>query len=484
MKIDIAVAAGASRGVGGRGVDGEAEAPSPPFERRAAPSAAELLRMMNISSHLSIFFSAPMDAVEISFSGRRASELGITAAITVQDNYEVALEQIGTRRALLEQYLSDQTVRSGHGRTEVPRMRYTCGEGHEPSEGECNACDANHYKASLGNGTCTPCPSNSFTSTNMSLLTSVEVCRCARGSRPSTSDDNRNSTYDNETAAGKTSQLPPGKVSYDTRIPYWVGRLECINGLEEEEVKLASEIVTNVVASVIAVQIAATVATSIATSVTTTVGASVGGGITSSSGSLAQSARGSMALVTQVQFLSKTGRIGGSNGSAALSTFSGGFDWANYKLGISMLGDSNNKTGAAEKRRTDGVNGDRRQKKGKGSGDDEDGEDSEDGAGEVECSWDTVGRESVETIITCLLCLFVVFCLRSSLCYILEHVLHRQVSDFLALLLFIYSSFVCTHTRTHTHAHTHTRTHARTHTHTHTHTHTDSFVYTFVRVCR
>ena len=36
----------------------------------------------------------------------------------------------------------------------------------------------------------------------------------------------------------------------------------------------------------------------------------------------------------QVQFLSQTGRVGGSRGSSAMRGFSGGFDWANYRLGL------------------------------------------------------------------------------------------------------------------------------------------------------
>lgn len=52
-------------------------------------------------------------------------------------------------------------------------------------------------------------------------------------------------------------------------------------------------------------------ATTVAASVTTTVATSVGGGVGSSSG-LSQGARGSMALITQVQFLAQTGKIGGT----------------------------------------------------------------------------------------------------------------------------------------------------------------------------
>lgn len=52
------------------------------------------------------------------------------------------------------------------------------------------------------------------------------------------------------------------------------------------------------------------VATTVAASVSSTVASSVGGSVGSSSG-LSQGARGSMALITQVQFLAQTGKIGG-----------------------------------------------------------------------------------------------------------------------------------------------------------------------------
>jgi len=41
---------------------------------------------------------------------------------------------------------------------------------------------------------------------------------------------------------------------------------------------------------------------------------------------------GSVALISQVQYLNVAGKIGGSNASKSLATFSGGFGWANMEV--------------------------------------------------------------------------------------------------------------------------------------------------------
>lgn len=54
-------------------------------------------------------------------------------------------------------------------------------------------------------------------------------------------------------------------------------------------------------------------------------------------------------------------------------------------------------------------------------------EESEESAG-VDCSLDA-GRESLEIVLTCILCLLGTFLLRSAFCYLIKHVLNRKIND-------------------------------------------------------
>ena len=78
-----------------------------------------------------------------------------------------------------------------------------------------------------------------------------------------------------------------------------------------EEAKVLSQQASIVVASVIAGSVAASLA-----------GAGAGGG--------------AMAVIGQVQTLSQLGKVGGGEGSSAMSQFSEGFSWANFELPVSI----------------------------------------------------------------------------------------------------------------------------------------------------
>ena len=102
-----------------------------------------------------------------------------------------------------------------------------------------------------------------------------------------------------------------------------------------------------------------------------------------------------------------------------------GFDWANYKFeSVCFVGCANEtsdgSTSSTQSRRA-------KKKKSDGEGDDSvtAGEDENGGA----CSgWDAVQSE-LDSIITCALCLMAVWVFRSALCYLLEHVMKRPISD-------------------------------------------------------
>lgn len=93
-----------------------------------------------------------------------------------------------------------------------------------------------------------------------------------------------------------------------------------------------------------------------------------------------------------------------------MKQFSSDFEWANYKIGI--LG-------------RDGL---RRQGKSKGKSSAVDTSDAGLDGEEVDCSWNT-GQESAEPFILCVVCLLAVFTLRSSICYVIEHILRRPIPD-------------------------------------------------------
>ena len=97
-----------------------------------------------------------------------------------------------------------------------------------------------------------------------------------------------------------------------------------------------------------------------------------------------------------------------------MKQFSNGFEWANYKLGLGPPG----------RNESEGV---RRQSKSKGKAGvstSEAGSEDED----IDCSWNA-GKDSAEPFMTCLVCLLAVFTLRSSICYVLEKILRRPISD-------------------------------------------------------
>jgi hypothetical protein len=248
--------------------------------------------------------------------------MDVESTINVIDDREAAVDKSAAMITNLQKFMSTESLL-----VSVSSMEMTCGQGHEPvgSASDCKRCDPNHFKHLLNNSYCTPCPEESYSPEDKwNRAFSVEVCRCVNG------------------------RLPVGTVNVTSQASanesdvYWLGELVCSPIWQEQAQKLMTDVSIEVIASVIAVQVAAGVLASVSTSIVTTVGASSASSVSlSSSGrALSQSARGSLALVTQVQFLAMTGRVGGSKGSKTMRSFSKDFEWANYKLGISFFGPS------------------------------------------------------------------------------------------------------------------------------------------------
>jgi hypothetical protein len=193
----------------------------------------------SIRFHLARFFSTSLIQVQVFASRSRQSSLELSSTVTVKDDHDIAVSQQNLRRSNLELFLS-----TGARRIVILRMSYTCGEGHEPAQNtsSCRPCSLNHYKGSLGNELCVACPPGAVSQENTSLEAfSVEVCRCAPGSRPSTSLTNGS------------------EPSLNISSSYWTGKLDCMTGLEEATVEQVSGVLTDIVASIVAIQIASTV---------------------------------------------------------------------------------------------------------------------------------------------------------------------------------------------------------------------------------
>ena len=203
----------------------------------AMPETEDVISSIRL--HLAQFFSTSPIQVQVFASRSRRSSLQLSSTVTVKDDHDIAVSQQNLRRSNLELFLS-----TGARRVVIMRMSYTCGEGHEPAQNtsSCRPCNLNHYKGSLGNELCVACPAGAVSQQNTSLEAfSVEVCRCAPGSRPS---------------AALTNASEP---SLNISSSYWTGNLECLTGLEEETVEQVSGVLTDIVASIVAVQIASTV---------------------------------------------------------------------------------------------------------------------------------------------------------------------------------------------------------------------------------
>ena len=64
------------------------------------------------------------------------------------------------------------------------------------------------------------------------------------------------------------------------------------------------------------------------------VGGAIGGGVGGGASAGGGGGGGCLPLITQVQFLNVLGRVGGTNGSEGMASFTEGFGWANYEISL------------------------------------------------------------------------------------------------------------------------------------------------------
>jgi hypothetical protein len=188
----------------------------------------------------------------------------------------------------LRTYLPIQLASDGlPSRVEVLGVSVACGKGREPAGQNCRPCLTGSFKSETNNGPCRSCPRHSNTSSRGAF--SSTDCKCLEG--------------------------------YKGKARFW-GLNKTMRGgpcfrnatLTMQGANTAAESLTALVVAGVGVKLIVT----------------IGDAITASPASArprAFSSPGTLALITNVQFLNILGRIGGSRASAELKHFSDGLAW-------------------------------------------------------------------------------------------------------------------------------------------------------------
>ena len=243
-------------------------------------------------------------------------------------------------------------------KTKVTGFKMYCGAGFGPSltnstvDSPCAACRAGFYKNSLDNSVCTQCGPHMKTETVGG--TSVEDCVCVSGYHLSTADNTAENTSSSTVSPNNTFEYSnaavTGSATNSSASATTTARMQtrqCVlkSNLNPATAKAASEAISGLIAGVVAANVAIAVGTAVVGSVA--VGGVAGGGAGGGSSG------GSAALISSVQFLNVMGRVGGENGSAGMSSFTEGFGWANYDLGMfgSSFGSSTSRRRQLHQRR-------------------------------------------------------------------------------------------------------------------------------------
>ena len=256
----------------------------------------QLLEQLNLTKLAADFYSRPASKVQVFESQLSTSGtlLEIDTAIAVEDSYQLALLQLPTRQAALENFVNSRLAslrRKTRAVFTVTSMAYTCGAGHVPgAAGGCEVCkDA--YKSSLDdkNVGCTPCPTNAYLPPAATNPTRAEACCCVAEFVP----------------AGRVGGASPEAAEGDDE--YWssssssstiaaspAARTAC-----EPAFKGTVQATSSAIGVVVGVQVGVTVATSVTASISTSVSSAVGQSMGSGG---AGSSSGSAALITQVRF--------------------------------------------------------------------------------------------------------------------------------------------------------------------------------------
>ena len=250
--------------------------------------------------------------------------------------------------------------------TETPtNTRHDLQESDEPPE--CMACEEAKFKSAADDsGGCIECPSSHMTSPEASIA--PDQCECIYGFQwgLDTGGDDGNASETNTTSSNSSSLQRMQQSDNSTESGVW----QCVRipgAVTLAEAAQAAAMVGSVVAAVVATNVAVAVGTAIGGAVGGAVGGAGGGAAGGAAGGGAgaggaAAGAGSVALISQVQYLNVAGKIGGSNASKSLSTFSGGFGWANMEFPIADQVDprrlqepANGSSSTKKQRRSSGI---------------------------------------------------------------------------------------------------------------------------------
>lgn len=184
----------------------------------------------------------------------------------------------------LSTYLPIQLASDGlPSGVEVLSVSVACGNGREPFEQTCRPCSTSSYKNDTDNGKCRRCPRHSKTSSKGAFY--LTECKCLA-------------------LEGYTG--PAGGPCFRNTT------------LTMQDAKNTAASLTGLIVGAVGLKLVVTIGDVMTASPV------------SSSGPMAFSSSGTLALITNVQFLSILGRIGGSRASPELKQFSDGLAWSAF----------------------------------------------------------------------------------------------------------------------------------------------------------
>ena len=327
------------------------------LQSKANSSSSDLMEDV-LRAETSTFFSCPQDDISISraaapgASSRRGTSEHVQhtlVKVILEDDIVVELARLAETRELLHEFLALDL----RFKFQVMDITITCGQGFSPDRATggvagvrrsshvssaCLPCSRGFYKSALDNSSCLPCPSQS--KTPRTGARNASMCECEEG-------------WVNALANASEA----GLASTD-------GGPECVSirqFVSVEQAKLAAQTISTALGAIVGTNVAIAVTTAVVSSVSSAAAAGSGGAVTvGGSAGGAGSSGGTVTLLTQVQFLNQAGRIGGSNASRAMSAFSSGFGWANFKglVNLGRSGQQGRRGGKEGPGKADDLNGD------------------------------------------------------------------------------------------------------------------------------
>ena len=222
-------------------------------------------------------------------------------------------------------------------RLKVLEMHATCGAGYSLSPGfipnatnlsvmpsfqSCMPCFKGFYKSLTDDSPCVSCSAHA--TTQGQGATDETACDCVQEYRRANSS---------EVTDGMSEE---GATVICVRLGQFVSAQ-----VARETAQAVSAAIGVAVGTNVAVAVGTAVATSVGSALAASSGGAVSGAVGESMlGSVGSSGStgGTMTMITQVQFLSTVGRIGGARASESMAGYSQGFSWANFELGLDLAG--------------------------------------------------------------------------------------------------------------------------------------------------